>query len=82
MSIEDFERAHAIAKGRAEDQYASVRSLWKRLDRLPINRVAEREKLRLKIMAPSALSQSIIDADDAKVRLAIARCAVGPQLSD
>jgi hypothetical protein len=75
MSIEDFERTHAIARGRAEDEYAIVRSLWQRLDELPMDHVAERKKLRSEIMAPSALSQSIIDADDAKIRLAIARAS-------
>ena len=45
MSIEDCERAYAIAKGRAEDQYAAIRSLWRRLDELAPNLDNERKEI-------------------------------------
>ncbi len=74
MSIEDCERAYAIAKGRAEDQYSAIRSLWRRLDELAPNLDNERKEIRLQIMGPNAaLPQLIIDADEAKLRLAAAR---------
>ncbi len=76
MSIEDFERAYAIAKGRAEDEYAVMRSLWRRLDQLAPNLADERREIRSQIMAPdAALPQLIVDADKAKLRLAAARAS-------